>query len=379
MGCSLVSTKQPEDLKAQNALSLSNYQLLKLKPVPTESDIFSLPDAEKKKFLGAYNSFIDKGIRADKALYKYLENSLTGYTYDGNTHIANMSLDKQKGNCISLAILTQAYANIAGIETSFREVSTFPIFKKEKNLLLISSHFSTKLYAPKDDIGLPKNNSIKTFSFGRAGTIVDYFPQQSTFYVGNVQYPSLVAKFYANLSSIALVEEKLNLSFSLAIEALKFRPEDPELINLIAVIHRRAGDNNTAKKLFEFAVNNNLTSSNLFASYHYFAKSINDVELANKLALQLEKSAKTPFDFLQIARNEIKKSNFLKAEKIINSIIENHYYLPEPYFELARVRYLSGQKSSAKRPLEKAIQMSNSKEMIGLYESKLKALELAFN
>ncbi|ALO43722.1 tetratricopeptide repeat protein [Pseudoalteromonas phenolica] len=370
-GCNSTQSKSEEKVAIPSPISLANHALFKLEPVPNEKEIFSLPKAEQAKFLEKYNQLILKGVRADTAISQYLESSIDGFTYDGETLTATDALSKQAGNCVSLAILTQAYANLAGIETSFREVSTYPIFKKEQDLLLVSSHFNTKLFAPKDDA--EEKDWIEII---RKGTVVDYFPQQNTFYVGNAHYPSLVAKFYANLASEALIKGNFDLSYSLANEAFKFTPHNPELINLLAIQHRRVGDTDTAKKLFEFATEHKLVSSNLIASYRFLANQLGDTVLVDKLEVELEKTAKTPFDFLQIAIKATNKAQFSKAKRLLNAVIKHYPYLPEPHFELAKIYYLQNHHDLAKVALEEAIKMSDSQEKTGMYEAKLKSLEL---
>jgi len=370
-GCNSTQLKPEEEAAIPSPISLANHTLFKSQPVPSEQEIFSLPETEQTKFLEKYNQLILKGVRADTAISQYLEGAIDGFTYDGETLTATNALSKQAGNCVSLAILTQAYANLAGVETSFREVSTYPIFKKEKDLMLVSSHFNTKLFAPKEE---PEDeNWIQII---RAGTVVDYFPQQNTFYVGNAKYSSLVAKFYANLATEALIKEDFDLSYSLANEAFKFTPHNPELINLLAILHRRAGDTETAKKLFEFALEHKLLSSNLIASYRYLADQVGDTALVHRLEVELEQAAKTPFDYMQIAIKAANKEQFSKAKRLLNAIIKHYPYLPEPHFELAKVHYLQNHHDLAKTALEEAIKMSDSQEKTGMYEAKLKSLEL---
>ena len=320
-----------------------------------------------------YDQRLKEGIRADLAIYQFLEKYVSNFTYDGSTFTALDTLKNKKGNCISLAVLTQALAKVANIETSFREVSTYPIYKKEQDLLLVSSHFSTKLFAPK------KEDDKKWIQAIRAGTVVDYFPEQSVFYLGNAKYPNLVAKFYVNLSTEALITENLDLSYSLAAEAFKYTPYNPELINLLAIIHRRAGDINTAKILFEFAIKHNYISSNLIASYSFLAKKLNDPKLERELEDKLELAAKTPFDFITIAQKAASKSRFKKAVNILNNIIEHYPYLPEPYFELAKVHYLQKRTDLACEALELAVAKSDTQEKTGMYEAKLKSLELTLH
>jgi len=370
-GCNSTQSKPKEKVAIPSPISLANHSLFKLQPVPDEQEIFSLPETEQTKFLEKFNISISQGKRADKIIADYLEYSVSNFTYDGKTFTATEALNQQHGNCVSLAILTQAYANLAGLETSFREVSTYPIFKKEKDLVLVSSHFNTKLFAPKED---PEDKDW--IQILRAGTVVDYFPEQSTIYLGNAKYPSLVAKFYANLATEALLKEDFDLSYSFAAEAFKFTPRNPELINLLAILHRRAGDIATAKKLFEFALKHKMVSSNLIASYRYLADQLSDTKLEKRLETELEKAAKTPFDHLQIAIKAMNKRQFNKAKNILNAIIKYYPYLPEPHFELAKLHYLQNHHDLAKAALEEAIKMSDSQEKTGMYEAKLKSLEL---
>lgn len=367
-GCNATPSK--EKVAIPSPISLANHTLFKLQPVPTEEEIFFLPESEQKKFLSKYNKYISKGIRADRAISLYLESAIDDFTYDGETYIAEDAYKKQHGNCVSLAILTQAYANIVGVETSFREISTYPIFKKEQDILLVSSHFNTKLIAPKE------SQDTNWIDIIRAGTIVDYFPQQNTFYIGNAKYPSLVSKFYANLATDALIKSDFDLSYSLVSEALKFTPNNPELINLLAILHRRAGDSSTAKRIFEFAVKHDLTSSNLIASYRFLATLLGDFELVNQLDNEMEKAAKTPFDYLQIAINSTNRKQYYKAKEILKTIINHYPYLPEPHFQLAKIHYLQNNYDLAKAALEEAIKMADSQEKAGMYEAKLKSLEL---
>lgn len=374
-GCNATAPKLEQKVVIPSPVSLANHALFKLQPVPSEQEIFSLPEAEQIKFLEKYNSSISQGKRADKIIADYLEYSVSNFTYDGKTFTATEALNQQHGNCVSLAILTQAYANLAGLETSFREVSTYPIFKKEQDLVLVSSHFNTKLFAPKIETESQETDK-NWIQILRAGTVVDYFPEQSTIYLGNAKYPSLVAKFYANLATEALLKEDFNLSYSFTKEAFKFTPHNPELINLLAILHRRAGDTDTAKKLFEFALKYEMVSSNLIASYKYLADKLGDKKLEQRLETKLEKSAKTPFDYLQVAIKATKKEQFSKAKQILNAIIKHYPYLPEPHFELAKVHYLQNRHDLAKIALEEAIKMSDSQEKTGMYEAKLKSLEL---
>lgn len=369
LGCQSSKKLQLQEPQMPLPSLLVNHRLFSPQAIQSEKDIFKLPENEKANFLNRYNALVAQGERPDKAIYQYLEKSVENFTYRGDTLTAPETLIKESGNCISLAILTHSYAQAAGIETNFKEVSTFPVFQREDNVILVSSHFSTKLLAPKVE------KSAKSLIAIRAGTVVDYFPTSSTFYIGNAQYPQLVAKYYINLATEALLKEEYDLSYSLALAAFEHTPYSSEIINLMAIIHRRAGDTQTAKALFEFAIKYDLHNNNLIASYLYLAQTQNDAALIDRLEPLFDSSAKTPFDLIQVAKKAYEKKKYRKARSILSKLIKEYSYLPEPYFEMARLYYLQSDKEKAESFLEQAIKMSDSHEKTEIYQAKLNVLQ----
>ncbi|OHU91824.1 MULTISPECIES: tetratricopeptide repeat protein [Pseudoalteromonas] len=349
--------------------TLLNHSLFTRLNIESEESIFALPEAERHKFLSYAQEQKLQNIRADTIIANYLDSNLDKFTYDGATLNATATLAMNEGNCISLAILTQAYANMLGIETSFKEVATMPVYKKQNQTILVSNHFKTKLYAPREQ------EDEKWLYAIRPGTVIDYFPARDLVFIGSATYADLVAKYYANLATEALLAEQFDMSYSLVSQALEYVPYDPELINLAAILHRRVGDTDTAKKLFEFALNNQLVSNNLLYSYSYLAQQLADTPLQEKLEEQLLNNAKTPFDFLQLAEQDIAKERYSSAEALLKELIASTPYIPEPYFALAKIYYLQDKKAKAAMYLQYAIDKSEDREKQGVYQAKLNTLE----
>ena len=144
-----------------------------------------------------------------------------------------------QGNCISLAILTQAYAQLAGLKTSFQAVSSEPVYSKQSNIVYISGHFRTKVYAPLNE---DEHYLVKP------GTVIDYFPARGSFYSGRADLKDLISRYYSNLASEALAKKQFNLSYSYILKANEYTPHAPSLYNLAAVLHRQSGDLAGAKQ-----------------------------------------------------------------------------------------------------------------------------------
>ena len=65
---------------------------------------------------------------------------------------------------------------------------------------------------------------------------------------------SLVAKYYINIASKAIIDNHLNKAFVSALRAAKYDQSSAQINNLLAVLHRRAGDELAAEKFYQFAL-----------------------------------------------------------------------------------------------------------------------------
>lgn len=61
---------------------------------------------------------------------EYLGDFLSGFIYRGDTYNADLAAIKQAGNCLSLAILTKAYASLVGFKVEHRKVNSEPVYSR---------------------------------------------------------------------------------------------------------------------------------------------------------------------------------------------------------------------------------------------------------
>jgi Flp pilus assembly protein TadD len=366
-GCNSTSPSQ----KAPQTLQLNqviNHSLFEQQQTPDEKTIFTLPKKEKTRFLMYAAQRPD--MRLDRVIYHYLENELINFRYHGDTLTATQTLTLEKGNCISLAILTQSYANILNLETSFQEMTSEPVYAKESNLVYVANHFRTKVYAPKEE---KKKGVIEFF---RPGTLIDYFPTRGSFYSGSATYDDLLSKFYSNLAAKALEKKQLNSAYSLLLQANKYTPNDPELFNFAGILHRRKGDLASAKVIYQTALNQNLKSVNLLSNYQVLAQELGDEELTAQLNEQLIDKEKDPYELLVIAQNAVQRGALNKAKASIELAISKAPYIAELYLELAKVRYQQGDNQRTQALIEQAIKLERNKEKLNVYQAKLISLNI---
>lgn len=369
--CSSVPNQTAKEVAVQRVQlsQLINHSLFQPVDTPNELSIFALPDDEKAKFLAYADKYRDE-IRADRIVYNYLESQLANFTYHGDTLTSSQTLARAEGNCISLAILTQSYADLLGLETSFQEMTSRPVYAKENNLVYVSNHFRTKVYAPFDD------DSDDYIVIIRPGTLIDYFPTRGSFFSGRASYNDLLSKYYSNLAAEAMAQKQLNLAYSYLVQALTFTPDDPELYNMAGILHRRAADLQTAKLIYDTALTHNEVSINLINNYRILARELGDTQLVKQLTSQLVKGEKDPYQLLVIAQTDLQQGQISKAAHHLEVAIKKAPYISELYLELAKIRYQQGRNKLTRDLLEKAIQYERDGKKLDLYQAKQVALAM---
>ncbi|QCU75710.1 tetratricopeptide repeat protein [Pseudoalteromonas distincta] len=369
VGCNTTKVQQVE--QQIELEQLLNHSLFNKLDTPSEYSIFELPNAEKETFLAYAEKQKQSEIRHDRIIYNYLESNLANFKYHGDTLTSAQALKLSQGNCISLAVLTQSYAQALGLETSFQEVTSQPVYAKENNVVYVASHFRTRVYAPKVE---KKDDNI--VEFFRASTLIDYFPTRRSFYSSSADYNDLVSKFYSNLAATALADKQLDIAYSLILQANKYTPNDPELFNIAGILHRRAGDLQSAKNIYQTALSNNEISINLISNYQLLAKKLGDKELVKELTSQLVNKEKDPYELLVIAKNDLQAGHAHQAKAHLEQAITKAPYIAELYLELAKVRYQQGNIKQTQTLLEKAIELERDNQKIDVYQAKLLSLQM---
>ena len=226
-----------------------------------KEDVFFLTQEQQEEFSILFDKKIVKGYEPHKALSEVLKEKLTNFTYYGETYDATTTMRLNKGNCMSLAVLTTAYAKYLGLDFTYRKVSTLPIYTKKDDVILSSSHVQTLIYDP--SFIADKD----AFYFFNPAVVIDYFPSNSNRTGQMFSYETFLAMYYKNIAADALTEKDLNKSFLYANKAYKYDPENIEVINLLAVIHRRTGDLKTAEAIYKAGIDKGEDSIALLSNY----------------------------------------------------------------------------------------------------------------
>lgn len=341
-----------------------------LKPVPAASQLFKLSDEQKEDFFNYYHAYENRGIVEHKRLLNYLSSKLNQFDFLGKTFTAEETLTEDAGNCLSLAILTTALANLVGLETQYQKVNSAPIYHRHDNIMHTSGHVRTIIYARETK---PEENVL---ILQRRSVIVDYFPAANDVGGDFVDKKDFISMFYQNLAGDALVTGDFDAAFSFLQEALKHNQYNPHTLNTLAVLYNQVEHKQNTEKLYEFAIKNTKRTVNLVSNYaHYLQKQGKVDEAAHLLADVDANKDRNPYEWLDIANQHLDAEDYRLALKYFEKARQLGPYLHEVHFGLAKVYHHRGKKLEAIKSLNKALSLTYENTTKRLYTAKALTLE----
>ncbi len=363
--------QQSEDINQAIKIPI-NYSLfsnIENEQLNTE-DVFFLTLEQQKEFLFTVDQHIANGLAPHNALSEVLTERLANFTYYGETYDATTAIRLNKGNCMSLAILTTAYAKLLGLDFSYRKVSTLPVFTKKDDVILSSSHVQTIIYDP--NFIADKN----VFYLSNPAVVIDYFPSKSHRSGRKFSLGTFLAMYYKNIAADALADKDLNKSFLYANKAYHLDTNNIETINLLAVIHRRSGDLHTAEAIYTAGLNKGQTNIALLSNYIMLLKSQHRMDEVNTLQDKLNQlDDPDPYQWLGEAYTAKNIGNIKQAEIYFKKALVKAPYLNQAYMGLYKIYLKQNKLKKAQTMLVKALEWTYELDERKLYKYKLYNIE----
>lgn len=346
----------------------------------SERELFQLTPAQEHEFLAHFERVSLQGKQPNEVLSEYLTYRLPNFNYYGDTYIATQAMSLNQGNCMSLAILTTALAKVVGIEFGYREVHTMPIFEQKNNLLLSSSHVQTKLFdASLSNLAksVAKNSSSQVAL--RSGIIVDYFPSKTNLKSRFISYAQFVAMFYRNIASDALVDNELNLAFAYAVKAYEMDKTSPQILNLLAVLHRRAGDEESAESIYQLARAYDNNSVTVLSNYIVLLEKQGRQAEASEYREQMETlEDPNPYIWLEQAYLAQNQDDHSGAISYFHKVIKLAPYVHQAYIGLYQSYMKKSKPILASKALEAGIEWAYAPKERKQFKYKLYGLRAKY-
>lgn len=363
-GCASVQQQVP--LADPPQLELPSDRFGPEPPALEPHEIFRLTSEQSRDFLNYLHDPWRASIPAHERVSDYLQFATTDFNYHGDTLAAATTLERGSGNCLSLAILTTALADLAGVEIDYQLMDSAPVFESRGEVISKGVHARSILYDP---AWRPEE---KMLVFRRPGIQVDYFPSGAERFIGNLSRQEFVSMYYSNLAADAVAGNDLSAAYWLARKSLQSDPESTAALNTLAVVYRRSGDWATAEALYRHGIDHFRDKVSLLRNYRILLAEQGRSEEASEISRQLDRLAEpNPFDWIHAAQAAHDEGQYREALALYRRAVAIAPYLHESYFGMARSHFELGNVRQAEANLANAIERANRSSTRFLYKAKL--------
>ncbi len=288
------------------------------------------------------------------------------------TRTASETFLARSGNCLSLVIMTAAFAKELGLNVYFQGVSTEENWLRRDKYYFLAGHVNVT-------IGRMRKMVLSGNGAGKFLTI-DFEPlvENVAQRAWQIKETTIVAMYMNNRAAETLAEGDTNGAYWWAREAVvhdvKFLPAQ---INL-AVIYRRAGHptlaQSTLNNVLSLDPNNVVALSNLVS---LLAELNRPAELALVTARLKRLRDYQPYHFFKLGVAAMQVKNYALARDMFKQETRSQPNNSEFQFYLALAYIGLGDQKTAKRHLSNAIKTSSSLKEQGIYAAKLGRIQAA--
>lgn len=296
-----------------------------------------------------------------------------GLSYDASaTRNAAEAFTARAGNCLSLVIMTAAFAKHLGLPVSYRNVLVEDLYTRQGDLFMSSGHVNLVLDGPP-----PRRH------FGEQepqALTIDFLPPEEL--RGQRSEPlaerTIVAMFMNNRAAEALTQGRLDDGYAWAREAVRQDPGFAAAVNTLGVVYMRGGHLQQAEAALRAVLAQepeHLSAlSNLVLLLQRAGRQAEAQALGTRLA-QLQPYP--PFHFFDLGRQAMDEGDFSRARQLFARELRRQPDQHEVHFWAAQADLRLGDTAGATGHLRQAVANSPTPDSQKVYAAKLDRLRAA--
>ena len=288
--------------------------------------------------------------------------------YDAETtRTAAEAFAAKRGNCMSLVLMTAAFARHLGLPVRFNSVYLEESWSRMNGIFFIAGHVNVSLARP---LSL---QSRAVFGDPELLTI-DFLPPDQL--RGNRSRPideaTLLAMFLNNKAAEALTVGRVDDAYWWAREAIRTDGRWLAAYNTLAVLYRRKGLLDRAEATLRLVLEreplNTQAMSNLILVLSDTGRRDEAQRYSNQLA-QIQPVA--PYKYFDEGVAAMRAGDYAQARQLFRKEVARAAYVPEFHFWLGLANYGLGDVSAARGEIAKALENSATVKDRELYGAKL--------
>jgi Tfp pilus assembly protein PilF len=334
-------------------------------------DVFALTP-EMREYLRTDIARFVRYKGSQHGLYEALHDTgVLKLEYDAaKTRNASQAFDARAGNCLSLVLMTAAFAKEMGLPVRFQNVFTDETWSRSGDFYLSIGHVNLTL----------GRRLAEVSSFSEQTVTIDFLPTQDIrgARCWIIDEPTIVAMYMNNRAVESLTAGDVNEAYWWAREAIVQEPKFLSAINTLGVVYQQHGDLPQAQRALEYALArepaNVRAMSNLASVLYARQQPIAAREMMRRLA-QLEPDP--PFGYFKRGLAAMHDGDYRLARDMFAKEVDRAAYYHEFHFWLALAYVGLGEMDKARAHMATAAENSTTRRDHDLYAAKLDRLRAA--
>jgi len=334
------------------------------------ADVFALSDAMQSFLSSDPASALSQPDPRRHLIDRLFGKRRLSLEYDStSTRNAAEAFEQRAGNCLSLVIMTAAFAKHIGVPVQYQSVIVDEAWSRSGNLYFASGHVNLAL-------GWSMTNSRFVRNF-EPPLIVDFLPpedlrgQRSR----TISEKTVVAMFMNNRAAEAMVRAQLDDAYWWAREAIVQDPTFMAAYNTLGVVYLRHGELTQAQMLFEEVLRREPENTKVMGNLVHALKTQGRDAEADRLAERLARIEPfPPFHFFNAGLAAMREHDYRSARDLFTKELNREAYYHEFHFWLAQAQFALGNVKEARKHLELAKQSSTTVQDHDIYSAKLDRL-----
>lgn len=286
------------------------------------------------------------------------------------TRNAREAFEARAGNCLSLVIMTAAFARELGLQVRFQTLAVDESWDRIGEVYFFIGHVNLAM----------GNQSAANWSSG--GTIewvtVDFLAGQDARRQRTriIEESRVRAMYMNNKAAEALVRGRLDDAYAWARGAIGQDRDFLKAYNTLGVIYQRHGALAEAERVLRFALDVEPRNAHVMGNLLLVLRGQGRTNEAEQLALQLNQLQPTaPFALYKQGMQAMRDGDYRKAKRLFEQEINRGVDYHEFYFWLAIAHLNLGETGAARRQLERALEYSTTRDQFAIYSTKLQRLK----
>lgn len=307
---------------------------------------------------------------AQAGLYRAIRDELAIDYAAATTGTAAETFAARSGNCLSLVILTAAFAKHFELPFQYQAVHADGAWSRVGGLAFYSSHVNLRLGPRWPELWVKRMPDLLM--------TVDFLDPTAAGrqYVRPIPEARIVAMYLNNRAAETLVDGDADEAYWWARAALLADPSFTSAYNTLGVVYRRHGDLREAERALQRARSREPANVHVLGNLVVVLEALGRTDEARLVRAQVATlEPHPPFHFLDEGLAAAARGDYEAARELLEQELERMPYDDELHFAIAMTELQLGQVRRARRHVSLALENSTTHDRRAIYAAKLNYLE----